>query len=72
LLLGWLVGMMATTWMAISAGFTPAFALHLFGMTLVGFNALYALILNLLTVALAGAVLRTQHVADGTLPADYA
>ncbi|MHB8177804.1 MAG: monocarboxylate uptake permease MctP [Vulcanimicrobiaceae bacterium] len=72
LLLGWLVGMVATTWMAISAGFTPAFALHLFGMTLVGFNALYALILNLLTVALAGAVLRTQRVADGTLPADYA
>jgi len=75
LLLGWLVGMIAATAMAIQTGFTPNYPLHLFHTTLLGFIALYALALNLIVAAITSPLLRSLRIpagADGTIAADAA
>jgi SSS family solute:Na+ symporter len=76
LLIGWAVGMASGTWMGIAAGFKPAFPLHLPGYgTLVGFNAFYALILNLAVAAICTAIFNAMKLNagnDGTTVGDYA
>ncbi len=48
LLAGWGCGIATSCAMAYAAGFTSNFPLHLFGVTLTGFIALYALAVNLI------------------------
>ncbi len=53
LLAGWACGLIASCIMAYATGFNPNFTVHVFGLALTGFIALYALIVNLLvTLAL--------------------
>jgi SSS family solute:Na+ symporter len=76
LLLGWAVGIVAGTYMAIQTNFTAAFPLHLFGGTLVGYGPFYALLLNLIVTIIAtplfNAAGSTARGTDATTAADYA
>jgi len=74
LLVGWAVGTVAGTAMAVAAKLTPTFALHVGGYTFPGYTAMYTVILNLaIAVALTplfkamGGAAR----ADATAAADY-
>lgn len=75
LLAGWFCGLLASCAMAWASNFTSNFTIHLFGLSLTGFIALYALAINL---AVAGAVnfaLRAASVPmgeDHTAQGDYA
>jgi len=75
LTLGWLAGMIAGTSMVASLKFaTSTYPLHLLGVTVPGYAALYALILNLIVSVLATAVMRVAGYtppADRTQPSDY-
>src|SRR5207245_11265153 len=51
LLIGWAVGMLTGTAMAVSQNFVSVYPLQLFGTTVPGYAALYALILNLVVAA---------------------
>ena len=74
LLVGWAAGMILGTWMGASIGFRPIYPLEIFGMTLPGYIAIYAVVVNFaLSFGLsaffnAGAKTR----ADETRPGDYA
>jgi solute:Na+ symporter, SSS family len=48
LLAGWACGLITSCAMAYASGFTANFTLHLFGGSLTGFIALYALVVNLI------------------------
>ena len=65
LLLGWLVGMVSGTAMAIAANFSSIYPLHLGGSTLAGYAAFYALILNFVVAVVVTVVLRASSVASG-------
>ena len=75
LLLGWAIGIVAGTYMAIQTNFTASFPLHLFGGTLVGYGPFYALLVNLIVSIVAtplfNAVGNTRG-ADATTAGDYA
>lgn len=75
LILGWAVGIVAGTYMAIMTNFTANFPLHLFGGTLIGYGPLYALILNLIVTTIATPIFAAAKVGAGTdftSAADYA
>jgi solute:Na+ symporter, SSS family len=76
LLLGWAVGIVAGTYIAVQTNFTAAFPLHLFGGTLVGYGPFYALLLNLIVTIIAtplfNAAGSTARGTDATTAADYA
>jgi solute:Na+ symporter, SSS family len=75
LILGWIAGIAAGTYMAVVTQFTANYPLHLFGGTLVGYGPFYALILNLLVAVVATWILNATGVArgtDATSAADYA
>ncbi len=65
LLLGWLVGMVLGTAMAIAANFSSIYPLHLGGSTIAGYAAFYALIANLVVAVVATVVLRATAVTPG-------
>jgi SSS family solute:Na+ symporter len=74
LLVGWAVGTIAGTWMAIATNLATSYPLELGGHTFPGYTAVYTLILNLglalvLTPLFNG--LSRQAPRDVTLPADY-
>jgi SSS family solute:Na+ symporter len=75
LLAGWAVGMVTGTWMAWTLSFkTTVYALHLFGLAVPGFAALYALIANIVVavaLSLVAAALSSGHT-DAGMHADYA
>jgi solute:Na+ symporter, SSS family len=73
LLVGWAVGIVAGTWMAIDAQLKPTFPLHEGAWTLPGYTAFYTLLLNLLLAVVLTPVLNamTARSADETVPADY-
>jgi len=76
LLVGWAVGITLGTWMAASLGFkSTIYGLHLFGITIPGYAALYAVLLNLAVSAvlsvLLNAVASDRH-RDVTVLGDYA
>jgi len=75
LTLGWVAGMTAGTLMVASLKFaTSTFPLHLMGLTIPGYAALYALILNLVVSTLATLAMRAGGYlppADRTIPSDY-
>ena len=75
LLAGWLVGIIAGTWAAAVLEFkSSTFPLHIGGMTIPGYAAVYALVLNIVVAAAVTVVCRMgsrQRPADGTVAADY-
>jgi SSS family solute:Na+ symporter len=74
LLLGWTVGIVAGTSMAIQTNFTANFPLHLLGGTLIGYGPFYALLLNLAVSALATPLFNAVSGMgnDATSAADFA
>jgi SSS family solute:Na+ symporter len=73
LLIGWAVGIIAGTAMAVSTNFTPAFPLAFAGMTFPGYTALYTVILNLVVATVLTPVFNAMagKRIDATVPADY-
>ncbi|MBV8531544.1 MAG: sodium:solute symporter [Candidatus Eremiobacteraeota bacterium] len=65
LLLGWTAGLIASCAMAYVSGFGSNFTLHVFGGSLTGFIALYALLLNLVVSALFTLLLRAARISPG-------
>ena len=73
LLIGWAVGTLAGTAMAVAAELKPAFPLTLGGYSMPGYTAFYTLILNLLITVLLTLLFNAAGKAqpDETVPADY-
>jgi SSS family solute:Na+ symporter len=75
LLAGWACGMGVGTWMCATRGFTSTiFAVKLGGLTVPGYAALWALVINLVVAASATALLAAMGVPrgkDATAPEDY-
>ncbi|HET8899170.1 MAG TPA: sodium:solute symporter family protein [Rhodanobacteraceae bacterium] len=74
LIAGWLVGMVSGTWMAASQHFKAIYPLHLGDLSIPGYAALYALVLNLLVTLVLSAVaprLGWSAAADQTAASDY-
>ena len=71
LLIGWAAGITLGTVMAVTNNFQAAYPLDLGDLTVPGYAALYALIVNLtLSFALSAVLRRSQH-QDETKPSDY-
>ncbi|HZB93719.1 MAG TPA: sodium:solute symporter [Stellaceae bacterium] len=75
LLVGWAAGMIAGTAMSYAANLTPTYPLHIAGITLPGYTALYTVILNLALVVVLTPVFDAlggrQGARDETLASDY-
>jgi solute:Na+ symporter, SSS family len=75
LLIGWAVGTIAGTAMAIAADLAPAYPLAIGGYTFPGYSAFYTLILNLALAAVLtpplNALSRRAQRADATVAGDY-
>ena len=74
LLLGWLVGMLSGTAMAISQNFASVYPLALGGLTIPGYAALYSVILNFGVAIVGTLVLNATSVTSGrdeTADQDY-
>ncbi len=74
LLIGWLVGVVTGTWMAIAVKFTAIYPLTIWGFTIPGYSALYSLIANLAVTIVLTFIFRAIRKAapqDATVPADY-
>ena len=75
LLVGWATGLIVGTWMAGTTGFQSAtFPLHIDGLTMPGYAALYALTLNVLLSAVLSPIFNRMLASKGTdetSPADY-
>jgi SSS family solute:Na+ symporter len=63
LLAGWSCGFAASCAMAYASGFTSNYTLHLFGASITGFIALYALCINLAVSAAGTLILPTRKYA---------
>jgi SSS family solute:Na+ symporter len=75
LLLGWLAGMVAGTWMAVALQFRGAvYSLDLFGFTIPCYAALIALLLNVIVAYVVSFLVRAMAnppVRDETVAEDY-
>jgi solute:Na+ symporter, SSS family len=75
LLLGWLAGIAIGTWMAISLDLkSTTFVVHLFGLAVPGYAAVWSLIVNLVVAVAVSAlvhVLGMRKGEDRTRPEDY-
>lgn len=74
LLVGWLGGMVAATWMGIATNFTPTITLRFGSLALPGYIGLFALALNLIVTVIMSLVfdgLRVPRGRDSTSPGDY-
>jgi SSS family solute:Na+ symporter len=75
LLIGWLVGTVAGTAMAIAANLTPTFPLAFAGYTFPGYTALYTVVLNLVVAIVLTPVFNAmgsrRELLDETAAADY-
>ena len=65
LLVGWAVGTVAGTWMAVAANLTPTYPLAFGGYTFPGYTALYTVILNLVDRGRADAGVQRHERALG-------
>lgn len=73
-MLGWLIGMLVGSLMAVSQNFTSVFPLRVDGLSVPGYTALYALIANLVVAVLASFILhalRVERGSDETREVDY-
>ena len=75
LLVGWAVGTIVGTTMAVAVNLTPTYPLAIGGFTFPGYTALYTVILNLLVAVLLTPVLNAMNSRrspiDETVSADY-
>jgi solute:Na+ symporter, SSS family len=75
LLLGWAVGIATGTWMAISLKLAGSiFTIHLFGLAIPGYAAVWSLIVNLVVSVVVSVLVRAvgmKHAEDRTNPEDY-
>jgi SSS family solute:Na+ symporter len=75
LLVGWAVGTIAGTTMAVAVNLTPTYPLVIGGYTFPGYTALYTVVLNLLIAVVFTPVFNAMNtrrtVIDETVPADY-
>jgi SSS family solute:Na+ symporter len=75
LLVGWAVGTLAGTWMAIAAHLTPTYPLAFGGWTFPGYTAFYTVILNLalalVLTPIFNAMGSNRGGVDETAAADY-
>jgi SSS family solute:Na+ symporter len=74
LLVGWLAGMVAGTWIAASQDFVPTWTWTIFGVQINAYTALWSLLLNLIVTTVLTLVIRAAGKADDrdeTTPADY-
>ncbi|MBN3806138.1 sodium:solute symporter [Paraburkholderia sp. Ac-20336] len=75
LLIGWAAGIATGTWMAISLKLAGSiFTIHLFGMAIPGYAAVWSLIVNLVVAVVASLLVRVvgmQGGEDRTSPEDY-
>jgi solute:Na+ symporter, SSS family len=74
LIVGWLAGMVAGTWIAASQSFTPTWMTNIFGVDINAYTALWSLLLNLIVTTVLTLVIRAVRKADDrdeTTPADY-
>jgi SSS family solute:Na+ symporter len=73
LLVGWAVGIAASTWMFIAANLAPNFPLAIGGYTFPGYSALYTVILNLVVTVVSTPLFNAiaGRVHDDTVVADY-
>ena len=75
LLLGWLAGIVSGTWMAITLKLAGSiFTIHLFGMAIPGYAAVWSLIINLVVSIVVSAlvgVMGMQKGVDQTTEQDY-
>src|SRR3954470_24420545 len=74
LLVGWLAGMVAGTWIAASQSFTPTWLVTIFGVDINAYTAIWAVALNLVITVVLTLVFRAIGKADDTdetTPADY-
>jgi solute:Na+ symporter, SSS family len=66
LLIGWLVGMVWGTYMAIAQSFkSSVYPLHLFGHTVAGYAAIWALVANVLVCVVLSWIFNAMKVAPG-------
>jgi SSS family solute:Na+ symporter len=75
LLIGWVVGIVAGTAMAVAVNLTPTYPLAIGGWTFPGYAAFYTVILNLVVAIVLTPVLNAMHTQrtpfDETVAADY-
>jgi solute:Na+ symporter, SSS family len=75
LLIGWAVGIATGTWMAISLKLASSiFTIHLFGLAIPGYAAVWSLIVNLVVSVVVSLLVRAvgmKHSEDRTRPEDY-
>ncbi|HEX4409424.1 MAG TPA: sodium:solute symporter family protein [Xanthobacteraceae bacterium] len=73
LLVGWAVGTVAGTAMAVSVDFAAAYTLSIGGHNFPGYSAFYTVILNLVIAIVLTPIFNAMSgkAADATLPADY-
>jgi SSS family solute:Na+ symporter len=74
LLLGWFVGIVTGTWMAVAVNFASTYPLTIGGYGIPGYSALYTLILNLAIAIALTPVFRAMSKSapvDETTPDDY-
>jgi SSS family solute:Na+ symporter len=74
LLLGWTIGIVTGTWMAVSVNFASTYPLTIGGYAIPGYSALYTLILNLVIAIVLTPVFRAmakRAPVDETSAADY-
>jgi solute:Na+ symporter, SSS family len=74
LLIGWFIGMVSGTYMAVAQGFNSVYPLHIGGTVVSAYAAIYALIINFVVTIVLTLVFRTfgvQKGQDKTSPQDY-
>jgi solute:Na+ symporter, SSS family len=75
LLAGWAVGIITGTWMAITLKLAGSiYTVHLFGVAVPGYAAVWSLVVNLVVAIVVSAAVRAmgmRHGADTTRPEDY-
>jgi SSS family solute:Na+ symporter len=73
LLVGWLVGTVVGTWMAMSVNFAAAYPLAFGGWTFPGYTAFYTVVLNLIIAVILTPVFNAMggKKSDETVPSDY-
>jgi len=75
LLLGWAAGIVTGTWMAASLKLVSSiYTVHLFGLAIPGYAAVWSLAVNLVVAIVVSAVVHVvgmTRASDGTRPQDY-
>jgi SSS family solute:Na+ symporter len=73
LLVGWLIGTVVGTWMAVSVNFAAAYPLAFGGWTFPGYTAFYTVVLNLVIAVILTPVFNAMggKTSDETVASDY-